>query len=82
LRVYEAGLAISSEGKECFLHTIVYFCRRFHEPDAKFVSELTPLVHGDGAFVCPIGLVADEDLVYAIGSVLFDVGVPGADIVE
>ena len=36
----------------------------------------------DGAFLLPVALVADEDLVDAFGGVLFDVGEPGADVCE
>lgn len=38
------------------------------------------MVFCDGTFVGPIGFVTDEDLVHALGSMLFDVGVPRADI--
>lgn len=35
---------------------------------------------GDGALLFPVALVADEDLVDALGGVLLDVGEPCADV--
>ena len=68
------------EREERLLDALVDLCGGLHELDAELVGELAALLLGDGALLGPVGLVADEDLVDALGGVLLDVGVPCADV--
>ena len=70
------------EREEGLLDTLVDLRGGLHELDAELVGELAALLLGDGALLAPVGLVADEDLVHALGRVLLDVRVPCADVWE
>ena len=50
--------------------------------EAELVGEFAALFFSDGSLLRPVGLVANEDLVYAFGGMLFDVCVPGADVLK
>ena len=68
------------ESEEGLLDALVDLCGRLHELDAELVGELAALLLRDGALLCPVGLVADEDLVHAFRRVLLNVRVPCADV--
>ena len=70
------------EREESLLDAVVGLCGGLHELDAELVGELAALLLGDGALLGPVRLVADEDLVHALGGVLLDVRVPCADVWE
>jgi hypothetical protein len=50
------------------------------EGDAELVGEGLALLGADDALVLPVALVANEDLVDALGGVLLHVGKPCADV--
>jgi hypothetical protein len=79
-RVNDSLLDVCRQAVECLLHIDVALCRDFHEGDAEFVCELLAALGGDDALVFPVAFVADENLVYAFGSMLFDVRKPGTNI--
>ena len=60
----------------------VALCRYLEEGNAEFVCESLAALCADGALLLPVALVADENLVDALGCVLLDVGEPGADIYQ
>ena len=68
------------ESEEGLFDAVVDFGRSLHESDAKLIGKLSTLVHGDRPFVRPIRFVTNENLIDAFGRMLFDVGVPRADV--
>lgn len=63
-----------------FLNALIHLCRGLHELDAQLVGELSSLILCDRPLVCPVRLVANEDLVDTLRCVLLDILVPGADV--
>lgn len=82
LGVDDALLDISGQAEEGLLHVDVGLCADLHEGDAELVGERLALLRRDRALLFPVALVADQDLVDALGGVLLDVGEPGADVCE
>lgn len=78
----DALLDIGREAVEGVLDVDVALGGDLHEGDTQLVGQLLALFAGHHALVLPVALVADEDLVDALGGVLLDVGEPGADICE
>lgn len=76
----DALLDIGGEAVEGVLDVDVALGGDLHEGDAQLVGQLLALFAGYHALVLPVALVADEDLVDALGGVLFHVGEPGADV--
>lgn len=74
------GLSIPCESKECLLYTLVDFGARLHEPNTKLICECFPLFGRDLALVLPVRLVPNENLVYTLGRVLFDIRMPRSNI--
>lgn len=75
-------LNVRGEGEKGLFDVDVALCADFHKGDAEFVSKGLALGGGDGALLFPVTLVADQDLVYAFGCVLLDIGEPCSDIAE
>ena len=59
---------------------MVHLGQGLQELDAEFISEPSSLVLCNDTFVDPIEFVTDGSLVRALGSMLFGVGVPRANI--
>ena len=59
-------LYVPRQSEEGLLDTLVDLRGGLHELDAELVGELAALFLRDGALLCPVGLVADEDLVHAL----------------
>lgn len=78
--VDESLLDIGGEGVESLVDVDVALRRDLEEGDAELVGEGLALLFGDDALVLPVALVADEDLVDALGGVLLYVLEPGADV--
>lgn len=78
--VHYPSLDVGRETEERLLHIDVRLRADLQEGDAQLVRERLALLRGHHALVLPVALVADEDLVHALGGVLLDVGEPGADI--
>lgn len=79
-RVDEALLDVGGEGVEGLVDVDVALGGDLEEGDAELVGEGLALLGADNALLLPVALVADEDLVDALGGVLFYVGEPGADV--
>ena len=71
---------IACERIEGLVHVYVALRADLKKRDAELVCEGLSLFCGDGALLFPVALVAYQDLVDALGGVLFDVGEPCADI--
>jgi len=82
LRIDQPRLDIPRKSEKGLLNTFVDLGRRFHELNAKLLSQFPSLLFGNDPLIVPIRLVSDQDLVYSFRSVLFDVGVPCANIVK
>jgi hypothetical protein len=78
--VDEARLDVRGERVEGLVDVDVALGRDLEEGDAELVGQRLALLRGDGALFLPVALVADEDLVDALGGVLLDVGEPRADV--
>ena len=82
--VHEYVASLSSclpcQCEESLFHALVNLRRGLHELDTELIREFAALLFSDGAFVCSIRLIADENLVHALSCVLLDVCVPCADI--
>lgn len=68
------------QAEESIFNTLVDLCASFHELDSEFFSQFATLFLGNSTLVVPIALVPNENLVDALGSMLFNVLVPGSDI--
>ena len=66
--------------EERFLNTLVNLRRRLHKLDAELVRELAALLLRNGTLLRPVRLVADENLVHALGRMLLNVRVTCADV--
>ena len=66
--------------EERLLNTLVNLGRRLHKLDAELVRELAALLLRNGTLLRPVRLVADENLVHALGRMLLNVRVPCADV--
>lgn len=80
LAVNESLLDVGGQAVESLVNVDVALCRDLEEGDAELVGEGLALLLGDDALVLPVALVADEDLVDALGGVLLYVLEPGADV--
>lgn len=78
--VDEALLDVGGEAVEGLVDVDVALGGDLEEGDAELVGEGLALLGADDALVLPVALVSDEDLVDALGGVLFYVGEPGADV--
>jgi hypothetical protein len=74
------GLSIPSESEKRLLYTLVDFGARLHEPNTKLVREFLALFGCDLALVLPVRLVPNENLVYTVGRVLFNIRMPRSNI--
>lgn len=79
-RIYQPLLDVACERVESLVDINVALCADFEEGNAEFVCEGLALFCRDGALLFPVALVADEDLVDALGGVLLYVGEPCADV--
>lgn len=79
-RVNQPLLDIASQAVKGLVNIDVALCRDLEERNAELVSEGLSLFCRDGALLFPVTLVADKDLVDALGGVLLNVGEPCADI--
>ena len=68
------------ECEERLLDSLVHLGGCLHEPNAQLFGKLSTLLLRHCSLVSPVGLVANEDLVYAFRRMLLDVGVPGTDV--
>ena len=82
LSVDDALLDVACKAEEGLLDVDVRFRADFHEGDAELVGKGLTLLGGNGALLFPVTLVANKDLVDALGRVLLNVGKPCADVCE
>ncbi len=68
------------KGKESIFNSFVYLRRGFDKFDPEFFRKLTALIFCYSPLVRPVRLVANENLVHTLRSMLLDVSVPGANI--
>ena len=80
LRVDDALLDIPREAEKSLFDVDIAFRGDLHERDPELVGQRLALLGGNGAFLLPVALIADEDFVDAFGGVLLDVGEPGSDV--
>ena len=80
LRVNDPLLDVGSKAVEGIVHADVGLCRHLEEWDAELVGQGLAALHRDGALFLPVAFVANEDLVYAFGCMLFNVGEPSTDV--
>lgn len=78
--VDQSRLDIGGQAVECLVDVDVALGRDLEEGDAELVGEGLALLCRDDALVLPVALVADQDLVDALGSVLLDVLEPRANV--
>ena len=78
--VDEALLDVGGEAVEGLVDVDVALGGDLEEGDAELVGEGLALFLGDDALVLPVALVANQDLVNALGGVLLDVLEPRADV--
>ena len=76
----EALLDVRGERVKGLVDVDVALGRDFEERNAEFVCERLAPFCADSALLFPVALVANEDLVNALGGVLLDVGKPCADV--
>lgn len=80
LGVDDALLDLAREGVEGLFDVDVALGRDLHERDAELVGQRLALFGRHRPLLLPVALVADQDLVHALGGVLLDVGEPGSDV--
>jgi hypothetical protein len=80
LGVDDALLDVASQAEEGLFDVDVGFCAHFHERNAELVGERLALLGGNCTLLFPVALVADQDLVHALGCMLLNVGEPGTDV--
>lgn len=73
-------LDVGSERVKGLVDVDVALCADLEEGDAEFVCKGLATFCTDDTFLFPIALVANENLVDALGGVLLDVGEPCADV--
>jgi hypothetical protein len=80
LGVHDALLDVAGKAEEGLLDVDVRFRADLHEGNAELVGKCLTLLSRNGALLFPVALVANQDLVDALGRVLLNVGEPCADI--
>lgn len=80
LVVDQALLDIRSEAIEGLVDVNVALGGDLEEWDSKLIGQSLSLLSSDDALLFPVTLVADQDLVDALGRVLLDVGEPRSDV--
>lgn len=78
--VDDALLDVRGEAVEGLVDVDVALGRDLEEGDAQLVGEGLALLGGHGALLLPVALVADQDLIDALGGVLLHVCEPGPDV--
>lgn len=78
--VDDALLDVRGEIVEGLVDVDVALGRDLEEGDAQLLGQGLALLGRDGALLLPVALVADQDLVDALGGVLLYVCEPGADV--
>ena len=78
--VNDALLDVGCQVEKRLVDIDVALGRDFHERDAKFVGKRLALLSRDCPLLLPIAFVANQNLVDALGGVLFHVGEPGSDV--
>lgn len=82
LRVNDSLLDVRGQRIERLIDVDIALCRDFEERHAEFVCKRLSFLCRYGALLFPIAFVANEDLVDALGGVLFDVREPCPYICE
>ena len=80
LGVDDALLDVACKAEEGLLDVDVRFRANLHEGNAELVGKGLTLLGRNGALLFPVTLVANQDLVDALGRVLLNVGEPCADV--
>jgi len=80
LVVDEALLDVGGEAVKGLVDVDVALGGDLEEGDAELVGEGLALLGRDDAFLLPVALISNQDLVDALGGVLLDVGEPGLDV--
>ena len=80
LGVDDALLDVACKAEESLLDVDVRFRADLHEGNAELVGKCLTLLGRNGALLFPVTLVANQDLVDALGRVLLNVGEPCADV--
>lgn len=80
LGVDDALLDVACKAEEGLLDVDVRFRANLHEGNAELVGKCLTLLSRHGALLFPVTLVANQDLVDALGRVLLNVGEPCADV--
>lgn len=78
--VDDAGLDVGGQAVEGLVDVDAALGRDLEEGNAELVGQLLALFGGDDALLLPVALVANQNLVDALGGVLLDVGEPRADV--
>ena len=73
-------LDVGGEAVEGLVNVDVALGGDLEEGDAELIGKSLALLGADDALLFPITLVADQDLVDALGSVLLNIGEPGSDV--
>ena len=80
LGVDDALLDVACKAEEGLLDVDVRFRANLHEGNAELVGKCLTLLSRNGALLFPVTLVANQDLVDALGRMLLNVGEPCADV--
>ena len=80
LGVDDALLDVACKAEEGLLDVDVGFRTDLHERNAELVGKCLTLLSRNGALLFPVTLVANQDLVDALGRMLLNVGEPCADV--
>lgn len=80
LGVDDALLDVACKAEEGLLDVDVRFRANLHEGNAELVGKCLTLLSRNGALLFPVTLVANQDLVNALGRMLLNVGEPCADV--
>lgn len=80
LGIHDALLDVAGKTVKGLFHVDVALGRNLHEGDSKLVCQRLSLLGRHGSLLFPIALVANQDLVDALGRVLLDVGEPCSDV--
>lgn len=80
LGVDDALLDVACKAEECLLDVDVRFRANLHEGNAELVGKGLTLLGRNGTLLFPVTLVANQDLVDALGRVLLNVREPCADV--
>lgn len=80
LGIAQLLLDIGCDAVEGLLDVDIAFGRDLEEWDTQLIGQRLAALRAYGPLFIPVAFVTDEDLLDAFGSVLLDIGEPGADV--